>query len=241
MSVQVTTLTIFCYPTLATKAWAFGMMQFAHQDLATVSGQQFYKLMGSGRGLGFNPWPDWSTYALLQVWTDEAAATAFFTDSPLIQRYRAKTSGMTTIFLRALRAHGRWSGQEPFAPFSTPDPDNPLVAVITRATIRTRHLRKFWAYVPTSQRPIADAAGLIYTKGIGEIPVKQMATFSVWENAERLTDFAYRSKEHRKAIYMTRDLDWYREELFVRFQPYRTLGQMEGLALPLPNAAYQSA
>ncbi|MEO0731876.1 MAG: DUF3291 domain-containing protein, partial [Bacteroidota bacterium] len=117
-------------------------------------------------------------------------------------------------------------------------PNNDLVAVITRATIRTRYLRKFWAYVPTSQRPIADAQGLLYTKGIGEVPIKQMATFSIWESEEHLKEFAYRSQEHQKAIRMTRELDWYSEEMFARFRPYRTLGQMAGINLPLPNAAY---
>ncbi|MEM1357923.1 MAG: DUF3291 domain-containing protein [Bacteroidota bacterium] len=207
------------------------MMQYAHADLVTVEGMEFYKLMGSGRGLGFNPWPDWSTHAILQVWETEAQAEAFFENAPLPKRYQFRTSEMATIYLRAIRSHGVWSGGTPFRISNNIDSANPFVAVITRATIRARHLVRFWRYVPTSQRPIATAKGLLYTKGIGEAPIKQMATFSIWENQECLTEFAYRSKEHQKAIKMTRDLSWYSEELFVRFQPYRVVGELEGLPL----------
>ncbi|MEM9261083.1 MAG: DUF3291 domain-containing protein, partial [Bacteroidota bacterium] len=90
------------------------MMQYAHADLVAVEGMEFYKLMGSGRGLGFNPWPDWSTYAILQVWETEAQAEAFFASSPLPKRYRARTVEMATIYLRAIRTHGLWAGGIPF-------------------------------------------------------------------------------------------------------------------------------
>jgi hypothetical protein len=50
------------------------MMQFANKDLAKVNGLTFYRLMGSGKGRGFNPFPDWSVYCLLQVWESEEAA-----------------------------------------------------------------------------------------------------------------------------------------------------------------------
>jgi hypothetical protein len=85
-------------------------------------------------------------------------------------------------------------------------------------------LYKFWNYVPTSQKPLENNAGLIYTKGIGEVPFLQMATFSIWKNKDSLMQFAYGSKEHAAAIAKTKDLDWYSEELFSRFQPYKSIG-----------------
>ncbi|MFQ3269562.1 MAG: hypothetical protein ACI9B2_001372, partial [Flavobacteriales bacterium] len=59
---QITTISFFNYRGLLNKVWAFAMMQFAHKFLQNISGQSFYKLMGSGKGMGFNPMPDWSTY-----------------------------------------------------------------------------------------------------------------------------------------------------------------------------------
>jgi hypothetical protein len=79
--------------------------------------------------------------------------------------------------------------------------------------------------VPISQRPIQKGCpGLIYTKGIGEAPLIQMATFSLWNNIESLKNFAYHSPEHQVAIKKTRELDWYAEEMFIRFQAYRSEG-----------------
>lgn len=225
---QIATLTFFRYTSLPSKAWGFFMMQFAHPHLQRASGCQFYKLMGSGKGNGFNPYPDWSVYSLLQVWENEEAASEFFTHSTLMKKYQRKSSECWTVFLKNIAAKGHWSGKNPFEPSGSLDANNPLIAVITRATIRKRHLRKFWNYVPHSEKPLTDASGLIYTKGIGEVPVVQMATFSIWSSLESLQKFAYQSKEHVVAIEKTRHFDWYKEEMFSRFQPYKSIGKWQG-------------
>lgn len=207
------------------------MMQFAHKDLLQVEGQQFYKLMGSGRGIGFNPWPDWSVYSLIQTWENEKSANLFFSKSDLIKKYRHYTQEIWTLYMRNIKAHGAWSGKNPFEKSDQLDEKNGLVSVVTRATIKPTMLRKFWRYVPTSQKPLIDHDGLLFTKGIGEAPIVQMATFSLWKNAESLKKFAYSSPEHQKAIQKTRKLNWYKEELFARFQPYKSVGQWKDLDL----------
>lgn len=220
MSQQITTITFFHYEGFINKVWAFGMMQFAHKGLAGITGLVFYKLMGSGKGFGFNPLPDWSTYCLLQVWEDESAARDFFAKAELAQSYRNRTTKMRTLYMRNITSKGEWSGANPFASSNQLDKADKQLAVITRATIRLSKLWKFWSYVPTSQKHLANAPGLIYTKGVGEVPIVQMATFSLWENKQALFDFAYKGKEHAKAIEMTKKLDWYKEELFARFQVF---------------------
>ena len=199
------------------------MMQFANKPLKVVSGLQIYKLMGSGKP-GFNPLADWSVYALLQIWDTEEAANTFFEGSELIKKYREKSTENYTLFLKNMRAKGAWSGQNPFVESNTIDVQNPLIAVITRATIKTNLLFKFWNYVPTSQKPLQHNEGLIYAKGIGEVPFLQMATFSIWKDKDSLMQYAYGSKEHAKAIAKTKELNWYSEELFSRFQPYKSIG-----------------
>jgi heme-degrading monooxygenase HmoA len=234
MSKSITTLTFFRFPTFADRVWAFFLMQFAHAHISKAKGKTFYKLMGSGRDMGFNPAPDWSVYSLLVVWENEAAANDFFDKSDIIKRYRAHTSEIWTLFLRVRQVKGLWSGVNPFEPSSEIDEANPLISVITRASIRPSKLITFWRYVPTSQRPIVVGCdGLIYTKGIGEAPLIQMATFSLWRDFEALKKFAYQSEEHRVAIEKTKKLDWYSEEMFVRFQPYKTHGTWGNTTLSL--------
>lgn len=231
MSRQITTLTFFRYKGIRDQWWALRMMQFAHPHFLEVPGQLFYKLMGSGKGIGFNPWPDWSVYCLLQVWEEEEAADEFFQSAAIMDQYRSHTTSSWTLYMKTRKAHGSWSGAKPFAVSDKLDTDNPLLAVITRATIRKRKLWDFWRYVPTSERPLYDHDGLLYTKGIGEIPVVQMATFSLWKDQHALQRFAYRSPEHQEAIRRTRTRNWYKEELFARFQPYRSFGAWPGLDL----------
>jgi len=232
---SITTLTLFRFPGVLKRMWAVGQMQFAHFYLGKTRGLNFYKLMGSGKDLGFSPLPDWGVYALLCVWENEQAANDFFNNSEIFKRYKAHSSEQWTIFMKPLQSKGLWSGNNPFNASTDLDEDNPLIAVVTRASIRVGKLIKFWKYVPISQRPIEQGCpGLIYTKGIGEAPLIQMATFSLWENLESLKNFAYKSIEHQEAIRKTRKIDWYKEELFARFQPYRSIDTWGGKDLLAP-------
>jgi heme-degrading monooxygenase HmoA len=227
MSQQITTISFLKFSSLSNKFWGFKMMQFANKDLAEASGLSFYRLMGSGKGRGFNPLPDWSIYCLLQVWESEEAAQAFFSSSNLIKQYKDHTDELFTLYMKNISAGGTWVGKKPFEKGADLDPNIPI-AIITRATIKWNWLLRFWKYVPTSEEALDGNEGLIYTKGVGEVPIVQMATFSLWKNLESVKQFAYKSKQHQEAIRRTRKNDWYKEELFARFQPYKSTGTWEG-------------
>lgn len=227
MSQQITTISFFKFSSFPHKCWGFLMMQFAHKALSQAEGLSFYRLMGSGKGKGFNPLPDWSIYSLLQVWETEKAADEFFNDSALFKKYHRHTTEVYTLFMKNISAGGTWVGKTPFEKGTDLDPSLPI-AVITRATIKWNWLGRFWKYVPTSQESLDGNKGLIYTKGIGEVPVVQMATFSLWKNFDAVKEFAYNSKQHREAIRKTRKNEWYREELFSRFHPYKASGTWQG-------------
>ena len=224
---QITTISFFKYTSLRNKFWGLKMMQFAHKGLVNTEGLSFYRLLGSGKGKGFNPFPDWSVYCLLQVWESEEAAHTFFNSSDLIQQYSERTDELFTLYMKNISAGGTWVGKNPFEKAADLDSTLPI-AVITRATIKWNWLIRFWKYVPTSQEPLDENEGLIYTKGIGEIPIVQMATFSLWKNFESVKQFAYNSKQHQEAVRRTRKNEWYREELFARFQPYKSVGTWGG-------------
>ncbi len=235
MNQQVTTITFFRYPNFMSKVWAFGMMQFGHSYLGKTIGLQFYKLLGSGKGMGFSPYPDWSVYSLLQVWESEEVAQQFLETSLLMKKYRDHSSEQWTIFLKNIKAHGKWAGTNPFMSDTSLDDQKGPIAVITRASIKTKYLRTFWKYVPISEKPLIDNQHLIFTKGIGEMPIKQMATLSIWTHMDAIKQFAYQSKEHQKAIQMTRNLGWYKEELFARFKPYHQVGTWGGIEKKLSS------
>jgi heme-degrading monooxygenase HmoA len=199
------------------------MMQFAHTPLKKVKGLEFYRLLGVGKE-NFDPLPDWSQYGILQVWEDEKAADDFFASAKVWQRYLKHSDSHTTFFMRNIKAHGLWGGANPFRKSDEIESENLQIAVITRATIKLSKLRTFWKYVPTSQKDTQNNEDLLYTIGVGERPITQMCTFSIWKNAEALKTFAYRNEAHRTAVQKTRALQWYKEELFSRFQVFKTIG-----------------
>jgi hypothetical protein len=231
LSQQITTLTFFNYPNLKQKLWAFGMMQFAHRPMKKVKGLQFYKLLGSGKE-NFDPKPDWSVYGLLQVWDNEEVAREFLTNSKLYKRYQNHSEQQLTFYMKSIKAHGQWSKQNPFEASDSLDENNSYISVITRATIKISMLKKFWDYVPTSQLDLVDNPNLLFTAGVGERPVTQMATFSLWNDARALKKFAYRSQNHRHAVQQTQALQWYKEEMFTRFQPYQITGNWSNFEIP---------
>lgn len=220
---QITTLALFRYGNWRRKAWALSQMGLATGRLKGTPGMRFLKLLGTGAE-GFSTKPDWAVYGVLQVWDTAASADAFFKNHPQFQRYLRNAEESLTIFMRPVKSKGNWNGINPFEPAAAPEPGNDALAVITRATIHKKYLHTFWKNVPAAQRPLGGIRGLIYTKGIGETPFVDMATFSLWSDEDAMKAYAYGTKAHQEVIRKTRELGWYKEELFARFQPYKISG-----------------
>ena len=117
--------------------------------------------------------------------------------------------------LSPISSHGQWAGKQPFSP-SVKDWDGQVVA-ITRARIKWNHNLRFWRSVPPVTLSLQSAPGLIAAIGIGEAPIGLQGTFSLWESAAAVKEFAYRGAAHQKAIADTSRYNWYSEELFARF------------------------
>lgn len=223
MSKQITTLSFYRFHSLKGKIWAFFNVPVTQQKLRSIAGLHFYKVMGSGKS-GFNPLPDWSTYAILQVWDSEKAANDFFQGKGVYFDYVKNSDELMVVYMKNIKAHGEWSNKKPFQKSSNIDSDSKYMAVLTRATIKWTELIPFWKYVPQSQDYLKSTKAIMFQFGIGEVPFKNMATFSIWNDKDALFEFAYKDSSHAQAIKLTRKRDWYSEELFSRFQPYRIVG-----------------
>ena len=126
-----------------------------------------------------------------------------------------------------LSSRGRWSGREPFGG-PTPRPWDGRVAAVTRARLRTWTTPTFWRAAPPVTRELQASPGLLLAKGIGEAPVGLQGTFSLWESAAALSDFAYRGPRHVDAIRRTGEVGWYVEELFARLGVLEVTGTFAG-------------
>ena len=224
-----TTLTVF---TLLPghRRWGLAQMGTSPRPLRRVPGLRFFKLLGSGAANGFGLWPNLDRYGFMAVWDDAAAAAAFFAHHALWATYRARSAEHWTLALAPIKAQGLWDGQKPFdytPETPAPAPDAPM-AVLTRASIRWRKTPRFWQFVEPTSAALAHAAGVRAAIGLGELPVVRQATFSVWESARAMQEYAYKDAKHREVIVLTRREKWYAEELFARFQVLSSEGTLDG-------------
>lgn len=188
---------------------------------------EFFKLLGCGRSGSFDLNPDWRQYAIFSVSDSENVMpfnTAQYEEwkknyyGKFISRWwRFFGCETRTIILEPTLSHGKWSGVELFPNAKNNQAEGP-VAVLTRATIRASKAMDFWKNVGPIQKIMPGTPGLLFSVGIGEIPVLKQATFSIWENAEKMKSFAYSMHHHREVINKTRSRDWYSEEMFTRFR-----------------------
>lgn len=201
-------------------------MPQAKQILPAQPGLVFGKLLGSGAGAGFSLWPDFSTYVLLTVW-ESHSDYQLFTEHPWYMSLLEHNHARTRVKMHPLRSKGSWEGKQPFSALPEYSESLPYTAVLTRARIRLTSLLHFWRNVPQVSKSMRGQAGLLFSKGIGEWPLIEQATFSLWQDQNAIDNFAYRKHQHQQVIQKTYKNQWYSEELFARFQ----ILSLEGPAL----------
>ncbi|MCY7359706.1 MAG: DUF3291 domain-containing protein [Rudanella sp.] len=219
---------------------AFANMGRVMMKPFVAEGLTFHKLLGSGHNLGLMP--NFSTYVFLGVWDTETQAEQFLA-SAQFEILTQGTDDVSTLYLEPYQAHGSWDGVNPFSVSSDQSrrgtaavssngstsrkPSGSLVAVLTRATIRPGALFEFWRNVPAVRQKMADHKdNLLFAIGVGEKPVVQQCTISVWRSSEAINQFAYRQSGHKEVVRESRTRHWFNEDLFARFRVRKVSGSM---------------
>ena len=221
---QITTCSFFKLDGFSAKWWAFKQMQLGKQSLKHVEGLSFSKILGTGAKNGFSAVPNFSTYVLLCVWDSEEHAERFLNENTFFQTYKEKSAECFTVYAHAAKAHGLWDGKQPFESKTALASDHPVL-VLTRARIRFSKLFSFWRRVENVSNGLGNYPGVLFSLGVGEWPLIQQATISIWQTQAEMMDYAYQNIEHKNVINLTRKLNWYKEELFARFVPYKLKGK----------------
>jgi heme-degrading monooxygenase HmoA len=192
--------------------------------LARTPGIAFWRLLGTGAGGSTGPGAELARTALFATWRNADALDAFLADPP----WSAPVEHWC-VRLRAGGGHGSWRGRslldeiEPARDIG----DDQAVAMITRADVRLASWRAFRAAGNPVDRELHRSDGLLAVVGVGEAPVGRLGTFSLWRSAADAQAFAA-SPLHVDVVRRTREQRWYSEELFARFQPYRSEGTWDG-------------
>jgi len=197
------------------RLWVLGQMGAARLTLPRVPDIGAWKLCGSGAHQGFVPIPNPSVWAILATWPDEATARARIAEARPFTDWANHAAERWTVFLAPTSARGQWAGAEPFTVSAEPAPGP--VAALTRATVKPRVAAQFWRRTPDLNRAIFADPNVVFRIGIGEVPLMQQVTFSIWPDTATMAEFA-RKGLHADAIRAVREGNWFREELYARFR-----------------------
>ncbi|MFC1224780.1 DUF3291 domain-containing protein [Pedobacter sp. BG31] len=193
----------------------------------------FWKLMGSGKDARVDLSPDYKHWAVLTTWNDRKDYDHFNQNSIVMKWFNFFAIESLTILLNPLTSHGLWSKAQPFKVDKTNKVSSGKIAVITRAAIKFNRLKEFRHNIKRAADAMHTAPGFVLSAGMGENPFFDQATFSIWDDAESVKNYAYKTFDHADVIKLTRAREWYKEELFARFSIIDSWGTLNGTSVEL--------
>ena len=189
-------------------------MAINKMQLKRLSGVTFIKLLGTGKGESFTP-RDADPFRWGMLITVSENQIDMLDKSFVVKSWQKICISEYRVLLKPISSHGFWSGKQPFAVDKFEWAGK--IAAVTRARIVWRKNLIFWRAVPPVTESLHQSPGLLNAIGIGEAPIGLQGTFSIWQDAASLRDFAYKGQAHSEAIRATSANQWYSEELFARF------------------------
>ena len=185
-----------------------------NKSLINFNGLKFIKLLGTGSKDGFSIIPDFSSYVIITSWKNDDFRKKFIDENELFNEITKKSSKRIEIKIDPYNYIGSWNGLIPFKNKSSYKEGK--IFVLTRARVKLNKLINFFISTSSAAKSINSKEGAEYYKGIGELPIIEQATISIWESEQSMKDYAYSDKRHLKIINKARKNKWYSEELFVR-------------------------
>jgi spheroidene monooxygenase len=222
---QCASISFFRFEGLINKAWGFAQLLNSRFILNGKKNIDFFKPLGTGSGLGYRAWPKFGVIGLFIVWKNKEDAMAF-TESSYFNSLVSKSEEQYTVLMQPSSSRGTWSGFNDWK-LSDTKSSTTVICALTRATIKRRFLLDFWRMVPEISKKQFNFPGLIFSQGVGEVPLLEQATFTIWENKQSMEEFAFQTF-HGKAIEKVRKVNGFREQMFTRFQPIMAFGTWEG-------------
>ena len=185
-----------------------------NKNLINTDGLKFIKLLGTGSREGFSLIPDFSSYVIITSWKNDHFRKKFIAKNSIINEIINRSSSRVEIKIDPYSFKGSWNGINPFKNDSSYNGGK--ILVITRARVRFNKLINFLLSTSLASKAIRSYNGAEFYKGIGELPIIEQATLSIWKSEQSMIDFSYSDTNHLKIINKARKDKWYSEELFVR-------------------------
>jgi len=205
--------------------WGISRLVLGKYPFKNTPGLQFVKVLGSGKNGGFDLKPSFSKQGLFCIFDTLERAQQFLENSSILKAYQDHSSEYFSVILQAYSSKGCWSKNTievtKEAPLSGP------IAGITRASIKFSKAPSFWSKAPPAQASLEQAPGCLLAAGLGEAPYLRQATFTMWESAGAMDQYA-RSGAHLEAIQTAYQGQFFSESMFTRFIPINPQGVWRG-------------
>ena len=198
------------------KFWMFKLMgaYTFNKKLINYDGLEFIKLLGTGSKDGFSVIPDFSSYMMITKWKNDVIRQKFIEENEIIKEIIIKSNKRIEIKIDPYNHIGSWNRVNPFKNKS--NYKGGKILVLTRARVKFNKLINFIVNTSLAAKSIKSREGAEFYKGVGELPIIEQATISIWKSEQSMKDYAYSDKNHLKIINKARRNKWYSEELFVR-------------------------
>lgn len=224
--IQCASMTFFKFNGILNQIWGMTLLLSLKFNFSKYDQFEFFKLLGAGSGLGYRAWPKFGVIGVFMIWKSAEGAKEFF-ESKTFKRIQETCKEQFTVLMQPTSSRGTWSGFGNWRILDNEKDPKGIVCALTRATIKKKYLIDFWKMVPTISKTQKDYRGLIFSQGVGEVPILEQTTFTIWESVQSMEEFAYNTF-HGKAVQRVRQANGFKEQMFTRFKPIMTLGSWEG-------------
>jgi hypothetical protein len=173
----------------------------------------------------FLPSVQFGRAALVAFWDDDSALDRFLTHDPLA----AKLESGWRLRLAPLRAYGSWPGLPESVPAGRNVEHEGPVAVVTMGRLMPSQAIRFLRASAKAESSVLKAPGLIGATGFAR-PPRFVATCSLWESTKALSTYAFGRSDpgHPDAIAAGEAKPFHSQQVFIRFRPYDSHGELGG-------------
>lgn len=204
------------------RGWGFSRYILGKRPFQQIAGLQFCKVLGSGMNGGFSTTPSLTKQGFFCVFDSKHNADLFQKSSSIIKAYQDHAHEFFIASVQAYSSRGSWSGFA-MSCSNTSSPSMGPIASLTRASIRPSKAIAFWKRAKPAEDAVAHASGKILTAGVGEAPYFRQATFTIWDNAQSLEQYAQQGA-HLAAIKAAYGESYFSESMFTRFRVIEAQG-----------------
>ena len=204
------------------RGWGFSRYILGKRPFQQIAGLQFCKVLGSGMNGGFSTTPSLTKQGFFCVFDSKHNADLFQKSSSIIKAYQDHAHEFFIASVQAYSSRGSWSGFA-MSCSNTSSPSMGPIASLTRASIKPSKAIAFWKRAKPAEDAVAHASGKILTAGVGEAPYFRQATFTIWDNAQSLEQYAQQGA-HLAAIKAAYGESYFSESMFTRFRVIEAQG-----------------